>query len=252
MSAISFGILGLTQVSEDGQERVISATRQRELLAVLLLRAPRVVSKDELVERLWPGDQPLGAENALHTHVRRLRKNLGREAGARLVTRFPGYLLLVEPGEFDLDVFEAMRAAAERAARHEDWRGAYAASNTALAQWRGEPLLDVPRLHRRDEEVLRLEEQRLQVTEVRMQALMELGSYAVAAGELQDLVRRHPLRERFAELFLTTLARDGRRAEALAAYQETRRALVSGLGIEPGRGLQALQREILDGALPAR
>jgi DNA-binding SARP family transcriptional activator len=251
LSALSFGILGLTQISVDGEERLISATRQREVLAILLLRASRVVAKDELVERLWPDEQPPGVQNALHTHVRRLRKNLGHEAAARIVTRYPGYLMSVEPEELDLDVFETLRTAAERAARARDWREAYGASTAALAQWRGEPLLDVPRLHRRDEEVLRLEEARLQVTEVRMQALVELGSYAVAVGELQELVRGHPLRERFAELYMTTLARDGRRAEALTVYLDTRRALVGGLGIEPGPALRELHREILEGAVPA-
>jgi DNA-binding winged helix-turn-helix (wHTH) protein len=160
LSVLSFGILGLTQISVDGEERLISATRQRELLAVLLLRASRVVAKDELVERLWPGVQPPGVENALHTHVRRLRKNLGLEAGGRIVTRYPGYLLSIEPGELDLDVFETLRGAAEHAARAQDWREAYGASTAAPARRRGEPLLDVPRLHRRDEEVLRLEEAR--------------------------------------------------------------------------------------------
>ena len=252
MPALGFGILGLTQVSVDGEEQLISAARQRELLAVLLLRASRVVAKDELVERLWPGAQPPGVENALHTHVRRLRKNLGPAAGARIVTRYPGYLLSIDRGELDLDVFETLRGLAERAARAQDWRQAYSASTAALARWRGEPLLDVPKLHRRDEEVLRLEEARLQVVEVRMQALVELGSYAVAMGELQELVRGHPLRERFAELYMTTLAQDGRRAEALTVYRETHRTLVAGLGIEPGPTLRELHREILDGAVPAR
>jgi DNA-binding SARP family transcriptional activator len=44
---------------------------------------------------------------------------------------------------------------------------------------------------------------------------------------------------------MTALYRSGRQAEALDAYQDARRALVDGLGIEPSSALQELERAIL-------
>ena len=44
---------------------------------------------------------------------------------------------------------------------------------------------------------------------------------------------------------MLALYRSGRQAEALAAYQAARAALVDGLGIEPGAALQELERAIL-------
>ena len=44
---------------------------------------------------------------------------------------------------------------------------------------------------------------------------------------------------------MLALYRSGRQAEALAAYQDARRALVDELGIEPGRALHELERRIL-------
>jgi DNA-binding SARP family transcriptional activator len=44
---------------------------------------------------------------------------------------------------------------------------------------------------------------------------------------------------------MTALYRSGRQADALEAYQDARRALVDGLGIEPGVALQKLERAIL-------
>ena len=46
-------------------------------------------------------------------------------------------------------------------------------------------------------------------------------------------------------LLLVALDRMSRRAEALTAYHEARAALGSRLGVEPGRELQALHRDLL-------
>ncbi len=64
-------------------------------------------------------------------------------------------------------------------------------------------------------------------------------------GELQALVAQHPLRERLWGQLMTALYRDGRQADALAAYQQARGQLVEEIGIEPGLQLQALEARIL-------
>ena len=64
-------------------------------------------------------------------------------------------------------------------------------------------------------------------------------------AELESLIGRHPLRERFRGQLMLALYRSGRQAEALEAYQATRTALVDELGIEPGRELRALNQAIL-------
>src|SRR4029079_5829615 len=47
-------------------------------------------------------------------------------------------------------------------------------------------------------------------------------------------------------LLILVLYRCGRQAEALAAYQEARRALVDELGIEPGKPLRDLHQAVLN------
>src|SRR5262249_13436518 len=64
-------------------------------------------------------------------------------------------------------------------------------------------------------------------------------------GELEALVRDHPLRETFRRLLMLALYRAGRQAEALEVYQDARARFVDELGIEPGPELQRLQSEIL-------
>ena len=73
------------------------------------------------------------------------------------------------------------------------------------------------------------------------------------AGELAGLVSEFPLRERLAALLMTALYRCGRRGEALAVFDATRRVLAEELGLDPGPELAGLQAKVLadDPALAA-
>src|SRR5215207_5477002 len=100
---MQFQILGPLEVRHDGSAVALGPAKQRALLAILLVRANELVSSDRLIEELWPSP-PETAANTLQVYVGRLRKALepGRERGAPgdlLITRTPGYMLRVEPGE---------------------------------------------------------------------------------------------------------------------------------------------------------
>ena len=81
--------------------------------------------------------------------------------------------------------------------------------------------------------------------EQRIEADLALGRHAELVGELEQLTRRHPLRERLHALLMVSLYRCGRQAEALEAYQAARRSLVEQLGIEPVPALRELEAAIL-------
>jgi DNA-binding SARP family transcriptional activator len=100
---MDFRILGPLEVERDGRLLSLGSGRQLALVAVLLLHRNEVVSVDRLVEELWDGSPPPTAAKVVRNNVSLLRKELGD----RLVTRPPGYLLRVEPGELDSERFEA-------------------------------------------------------------------------------------------------------------------------------------------------
>jgi DNA-binding SARP family transcriptional activator len=240
---VEFRLLGPLEVVDNGAEIPVRGARQRELLALLLLHAGEVVSSDRLMDALWGERQPAAGATALRVRVSQLRKALG-PAGARLVTRPTGYALLVESGELDLQRFErALDRAA--AALRDDPAAAAEHASTALSLWRGAPLAELAYSVYAQAAIARLEELRAAALELRIEAELALGRHAQVVGELQQLVAEHPLRERMCGQLMLALYRDGRQADALAAYRAARERLVGEIGIEPGPELRALESAIL-------
>src|SRR5262245_43424195 len=228
---MEFRILGPLEVVADGAQLSLGGAQQRAVLALLLTRPNEVVSVDRLTHELWAGEPPRTAANTLQYYVSRLRKLLGAD---RIETRPPGYAIRVEPGELDLERFEGLVA-----------RGGAEALRDALALWRGPPLAEFAFATFARAEIARLDELRLAALEARIDADLADGRHAAVVGELEALVLEHPLRERLRAQLMLALYRSGRQAEALAAYQDARRALVDELGIEPGAELQRLEKAVL-------
>src|SRR6266705_913271 len=125
-------LLGPLEVSSQGRPVEVAGRRLRLLLAVLALRAGRVVEAERLVDLLWPQTSlPADPTNALQALGSRLRRALEPGgAGERVVARPPGYLLAVEPDEVDVLRFERLAAAGHAAAAAGRYREAAAALRT--------------------------------------------------------------------------------------------------------------------------
>jgi DNA-binding SARP family transcriptional activator/tetratricopeptide (TPR) repeat protein len=242
-----FGVLGPLLVRDGESVISVPAARHRALLAVLLLHAGTTVHADTLAEIVWDGTPPAGAGITLRSHVSRLRQVLGPDAGARLVTRYPGYLIEAREEEVDLLRFRRLYREGGAAVRAGQWARAAETLGEALGIWRGAPLADIPGelLHR--DEVPGLDQLRLQAQEWQVEAGLHLGRHGELVTELQSLAAAHPLRERFAAQLMLAQYRCGRQAEALATYQRARQLLVEALGAEPGTELRELHQRILAG-----
>jgi YVTN family beta-propeller protein len=250
--AMEFRILGPLEVGEPGRPLALGGAKQRALLAILLLHANEPVSTDRLIEDLWGERPPADAGKSLQIHVSRLRKTLGAADGI-VVTQPNGYLIKLGPNDVDLQRFERLAVEGRRALAGGDPGRANDKLGEALALWRGAPLADFAFEPFAQAEIARLEELRLAAVEDSNEARLALGHHAELVGELETLVRDHPLRERLRGQLMLALYRSGRQAEALAAYRDARRALVDELGLEPGPELRKLERAILahDPALAA-
>ncbi|MGZ4290873.1 MAG: nSTAND1 domain-containing NTPase, partial [Gaiellaceae bacterium] len=246
-SRLEFRILGPLSVRVDGAPVPIGGPKQRALLALLLLSANRVVSRERLINELFADQSVNAADHALRNHVSRLRKVLAPAAGdePRVVARAPGYLLRVEPAELDLERFERLVAEGREALATGDAAAAAEALHAAERLWEGRPLADLELEPFARVEVERLEELRLAAVEQRVDAELALGHSLALVSELEALAVEYPYRERFRAQLMLALYRAGRQAEGLEVYRRTRALLNGELGLEPGTELQELQRAIL-------
>src|SRR5450755_4508965 len=104
---MEFRILGPLEVVDGDCLLPLAGTKQRALLAILLLNANETVSSDRLIDELWGGQSPESGRTALQVRVSQLRKALGG-AGDAIDTRAPGYVLRLEPEQLDLHRFERL------------------------------------------------------------------------------------------------------------------------------------------------
>jgi DNA-binding SARP family transcriptional activator/ABC-type transport system substrate-binding protein len=245
---MEFRILGPLEVRSGGHSLPLGGPKQRAVLALLLLGANRVVSRERLIAELWPDALGRDAEHALTLQISRLRKVLSAtgEGEPRVITRSPGYVLRVEHDELDLDRYERLVAEGRAALAAGNTETAVARLREAESLWRGRPLADLEFEPFARLDVDRLEEQYLTGVEERIEAELAIGRHRSLVPELERLVGEHPLRERLRADLMRALYADSRQAEALAVYTETRRLLVDELGIEPSESLRELERMILN------
>jgi predicted ATPase/DNA-binding SARP family transcriptional activator len=240
-------LLGPVEAWVDDRPVALGGQRPRTLLAVLALMGGRVVTVDRLIDELWGEQPPARARDSLQMHVSRLRKGLGGAGagGGRLVSHAGGYLLELQPGERDVDRWQAALARARRARAEGEPRVARERIEEALGVWRGQPLEGVSAHSVLAAERARLEEERLAVVVEGIELDLELGRHGELPGQLEALVIAHPFKERLVELQMLALYRCGRQADALAAFQAARRRFVDELGIEPGEPLRELHEAVL-------
>src|SRR5215213_6215223 len=245
-------VLGPLEATDGHRPLPLGAPRQRALLARLVVDLNRTVSVHRLVEDLWGEDAPASAVKMVQISVSQLRKVL---PPGMLQTRPPGYALMADPESVDAVRFGRLRERGRAALDAGDPSTAATVLREALALWRGAPLAEFDEPFARVE-ATHLEELRLTCLEQRLEADLRLGRHADVVAELEALAAAHPLRERVHGQLMLALYRDGRQAEALAAYQRFRRRLDIELGIEPTASLKELQLGILtqgpelDGAVP--
>ncbi|WP_208921558.1 AfsR/SARP family transcriptional regulator [Streptomyces capitiformicae] len=246
---LSFELLGEVRGWRDGIELPLGAPRQRALLAVLLLRAGSPVGRDYLIDGIWGDSTVLDGANLVQAYVSKLRKlfepdRRPRTAGGVLTRVGASYRLSIGLQQCDLGRFEQSVADARALWDAGQLDAAERTLAAALSQWPGPaltgvtgPLLDVERT--------RLAELRLAVVEEHTELALELGGHARLVPHLLVLTAEHPYRERLWALLMAALYRGSRQADALAAYQRARHALMENLGLLPGPELRGVEEAIL-------
>lgn len=236
----------LRLVNDDGStfagERKIGTA-----LAVLLAKANRVVSCDQLMTDIWPDAPPRRASAAIYVYISRLRKSLSRAetSTSKIITHAAGYVLQTGTDEIDAESFMRLMSDGREHLDSQHHSDASRCFQSALNLWNGSALSGLRGGPIIAGFVKRLEEARLECIEMQIDAHLQLGHHRELVGWLYSLAAEYPLHEAFYRQLMLALYRCERQADALEVYQSARKVLNGQLGLDPGRALRDLQRAIL-------
>ncbi|HEY6794788.1 MAG TPA: AfsR/SARP family transcriptional regulator [Kineosporiaceae bacterium] len=230
-----------------GYPTVLTGRKVGTVLAVLVARRNTVVSVDQLVDEVWGDRPPSRTVASLHVYVSQLRRLIGQSSGRTgpLITRSPGYMMVIEPGELDLDIYRDLV---------ELGRSQFSAELLGQSSITFERALSMlgpgstcefgpgPALSGLS---AWLEESRLECLDLKLQADLALGRHRQLISTLYSLVSEYPLHESFYQYLMRALNLCGRRAEALSVYRSLRSRLITELGIEPCDEVRLLHVAIL-------
>lgn len=241
---MEFMALGPLQARAAGDRLPLGSPKQRAVLGLLLQRAPRPVPVDRLMDELWGESGVRDPLRSLQVYVSALRGVLSPH-GVRLSGGSDAYRAEVSADALDVNRFESTAAEARSAAAREDHATTARLASVALGLWHGDAWQDLRFVPALSADAWRLEELRVETRVRLVDARLSLGEHRELVGEVEDLVRRHPLHEELRGLLMLALHRSGRQAEAVAAYTEARGLKVRETGLEPGSALRELHARII-------
>ena len=207
----------------------VPSASQRRLLGLLAVHAPRRLRAE------WLADVLGVTTGALRTTVSRLRATIG---SSTLSTTSTGYSL---EGEVDAIEFCSAVGNAHKATDK------LSTLEQALELWTG-PILE----EFQGEEWARGETAR--ITEIHAATVDDYVEELISAARATDAIAaaegqigRYPYRDRSRGLLIRALARAGRQADALRAFQTYRSLLVEEFGTDPSREVMQVERRVATG-----
>ena len=237
---MEFRVLGPIEVYSDDGLVHVGGVKQRSILAFLIANHGLTVSADRIVDEVYGEDAASSARRSVQTIVSMLRRDLGDV----IVGTGGGYRFDAPRGTVDACRFED-DVSAGLGLLDKDPSQASSLLADALGMWRGDAYGGVDGRGVFEPEIARLTELRFAALEARVEADLTCGRHRQVVAEAEALVAEHPLRERLWALWMLSLYRVGRQADALAAYQQLRTVLGEQLGLEPSTELRDLEEQIL-------
>ncbi|MFI7698541.1 BTAD domain-containing putative transcriptional regulator [Nonomuraea sp. NPDC049480] len=219
----------------------------RSVLMLLLLRHPRPIHRDVMIDSIWPGVPDSAARNRLNAALHTLRVDLRKAVPDRRIvvharesySLAPDLTVWLDTEEFargcatitgpapDADLGQAIR-------RHEE----------TLALYAGELLEDAPYLDWVVPERERLNSAYLDLLEGLAVLYLASGAHARCVDTCRQVIVRDSCRERTHRLLMRSYARQNQPHKAVAQYEACCRELDALLGMTPGPETTALYESI--------
>ena len=239
--SVEIRVLGPIEVVADGQPLRLGGPTQRAVLAVLISEIGQVVSVDYLVDAVWGEAPPTAVRNSIYSYISNLRSLLGTP----IERTGSGYRLGGDPITRRCQPVPTVDRRGPPSPCHQPVTGGRDTAGRPFAVARPPVYADLIDVGGLRDEVRRLEDLRGLAVESRIDADLAVGRHRAVIGELEALTAEHPFNEGLRIRHMLALYRDGRQAEALRAFGQTREILVSELGIDPSPELQHMEERIL-------
>ena len=248
--SVRFSVLGPVRAWRGEDELDLRPRQLQLMLALLLVRAGRPVTPEELAAVLWGDDRPAQAANIIHRHVGTLRRLFepdlpARAAGRWLLRQASGYRLDVDAESLDLLSFRENADRARSAFSHGDHDGALTAGLAALRAWHGRCAAGLDLGSGRLAEFAAIDQERSVVACFAADAAVRTGALRDLVPVLREVADQERLDEAVQARLLLALAADGKQAEAVSAYENVRHRLADELGVDPGPELRAAYDQVL-------
>jgi LuxR family maltose regulon positive regulatory protein len=221
--------------------------KAKALLALLYLERRRYITKDELMETLWPNlDEPAADSGRLKQTVLVLRRALegraSRRTGWRYIAERDGsyYFNTQVTYGSDLEDFEQELILAHADQQLGDAEGALLHFQRAFALHQAELLPEFRYDDWAASEIARVREEYLQALEDAARLHGARGEYIRAVDLLRRATHEDPLRESSTLQLMEWLWRNGDQAEAVRAYLRLHDVLAKRLQLEPDPKITAL------------
>ena len=227
-------LCGRFVIELDGRriEDELPGRQGRMLLAFLVANRARTITREELVDALWP----TGRDGGLAPLLSKVRR----------IVPLDGMRPAVDELWVDIEAAAAAVHRAESALALGDPHAAWGPSQVAMFV-AGRPFLSGEDAAWIDDERRRLGELHVRSLEAYASATLGVGGTeldaAVRAG--RELVRLEPYRESGYRILMEALDGEGNSAEAMLVYESLREKLREELGITPSEPTQALHRRLL-------
>ena len=228
-------LCGKLAVELDGErvEERLPGRQGRLLFALLVANRNRRLTRDQLLDALWPG----GGDGGLAPLLSKLRRVVDLD-GFRIVLPHNAWVDL----EAAADAVHRAESAIAQGNHHRAWGPSQVAMFVA-----GRPFLPGEDAEWIDDIRRRLDDLHIRAIEAYAHAGLGIGGTELAAAIRagRELTRLEPYRESAYRVLMQALAAEGNRAEALRVCEQLRTRLREDLGVAPSPQTQELHLELL-------
>jgi DNA-binding SARP family transcriptional activator len=229
-------ILLLGPFEIDGVDHASLRTTCQQLIAYLALRT-RGATRDQLIEAVWPAEDPHSARHRLYQNISEARKLLGDA----LISKRSHYMLDRHKVAIDVDELDQVLAELDSI---DDPKAQRPTLERAVRLFRGEPLAGWNQ-EWTEGEVGRLRSAHIELLERAGRARLATGDAHGALKAAQQGLTLDSYNEGLWRLAMQADGRLGQRDSVSRRYEHLRRLLEEQLGLEPESATRALYYELL-------